>query len=214
MFTGLIEDLGNVLKIERKGGNGTILISTKLNLSDSKLGDSIAVNGACLTIKWINGSEILFDVSEETFKRTGFSKMAVASPVNVERSLRLSDRLDGHIITGHVDFTANVTEIKEKSSHKEFTFSIPEGYSKYVVEKGSIAVDGISLTVNAATRNSFKVNIIPATLSKTTLANSQVGDSVNIETDIIGKYVERLLNSGKAGSEKISFEMLASNGFI
>jgi riboflavin synthase len=214
MFTGLIEDLGKVLKVERKGGNGTILISTKLDLSDSKLGDSVALNGACLTIKEINGSEMLFDVSEETFKRTGFSKMAVGSHVNIERALKLSDRLDGHIITGHVDFTAKVIEIKEKSDHKEFTFSIPAEYSRYVVEKGSIAVDGISLTVNAAARNSFKVNIIPATLSRTTLTNARVGDSINIETDIIGKYVERLLNLGKAGSEKINFEMLASNGFI
>jgi riboflavin synthase len=216
MFTGLIEEVGRVLKIELKGSSAKIIVAAGFPADEVKIGDSIAVNGACLTVVEKGSGAFTFDASPETIARTSFRNLKSGSPVNLERALRLSDRLDGHLVAGHVDCVAAITERREVSGNMVYTFRIPREFIKYVAEKGSVAIDGISLTVNAVALDTISVNIIPLTFARTTLAGKRVGDEVNIETDMLCKYIERLMKSrdDKEAGAGLSLELLAKNGFL
>lgn len=216
MFTGLIEEVGRVVRIERAGASARLAVASGLPDGEVGLGDSIAVNGACLTVVAKENGLLTFDVSPESISRTAFRNLKNGSPVNLERALRLSGRLDGHLVSGHVDCVATIAERREVSGNIVFTFRMPREFIRYVAEKGSVAIDGISLTVNVVAEVTFSVNIIPLTAARTTLAQKRAGDEVNIETDIICKYLERLLESrGKRdGGSGLGLELLAQNGFL
>lgn len=214
MFTGLIETVGRVLHLERSGAAARLAVAGDLPQDDIRLGDSVAVNGVCLTVVAKAPGTLTFDVSPETLERTMLGTLGSGSPVNLERALRLSDRLGGHIVAGHVDCIASIVERRESSGNIVFTFALPRDAARYLVEKGSVAIDGISLTVNSVAADSFTVNIIPHTASRTTLERKRPGDRVNIETDLIGKYVARLLTGQQGGGGGLSLELLAKNGFV
>lgn len=217
MFTGLIEDVGTARRLERRGEAARLAVATALPLESVNLGDSVAVNGACLTVVAKGGGELTFDVSPESLERTTIGSLATGAPVNLERALRLGDRLGGHLVTGHVDLVATIEGRREVSGNILFTFRMASGFSRYLVAKGSVAVDGISLTVNTVDADSLSVNVIPHTAAKTTLEHRRPGDRVNIETDILGKYIERLLGGGgepRKGDNGVTLELLAKNGFL
>lgn len=213
MFTGLIEDTGRVAVMNRRGEAGLLTVESSLPMSEIGIGDSVAVNGACLTVTEKGGQTVTFDVSPESFSRTTIGKLRSGSRVNLERALKLGDRLGGHIVSGHVDCCGRLTRIESRSGNHQLYFSLPVEHARYLVEKGSVTIDGISLTVNSVSQDGFSVNIIPLTFAKTTLELIRSGDEVNIETDIIGKYVERLLQPWKTGGN-LSMRTLAENGFI
>ncbi|AJE03305.1 riboflavin synthase [Geobacter pickeringii] len=216
MFTGLIEEVGILRRIERTGAAARLAVGSALPSDSISLGDSVAVNGACLTVVAMGGGELTFDASPETLEVTTLGALAPGARVNLERALRLGDRLGGHIVTGHVDFIATISERRELSGNIVFGFRSSSEHARYLVAKGSVAIDGISLTVNAVSSDGFSVNIIPHTAAKTTLGTARAGDRVNIETDILGKYVERLLGAGGPGrrGDGVSLELLAKSGFL
>lgn len=197
MFTGLIEDVGQVHSWTKRKGSGVLTIKTKLPSEELDLGSSIAVNGACLTVIDNRGGRFAVDLSPETLERTNFKGIRPGDELNLERPLRLSDRLGGHLVTGHVDGVGVVERIKKKDKFIFIWFKIPEALSPLLVSKGSVAVDGISLTVNECEGRLFSVAIIPFTSKHTNLRRRRVGDKVNLETDLLGKYVQRLLVSGR-----------------
>ncbi len=215
MFTGLIEDVGKVLKIARSGASARLEVSSSFPADEVRLGDSIAVNGACLTVVESSPSMTAFDVSPETIDRTAFRRLRPGHRVNLERALKLGDRLGGHIVSGHVDCVASIVSVREISGNYVYEYRIPNEFARYIIEKGSVAIDGISLTVNSVSEDGFSVNIIPHTVRMTTLQYRKPGDEVNIETDILGKYVERLL-TGQVSNMKsgVTMELLAKNGFL
>lgn len=203
MFTGIVEDTGVIKSVDKKDKESTFTISVgKMSLGEAALGDSIAVNGACLTVTALDGSEFTVDASHETLSRTTLGALAPGSKVNLERALRSGDRLGGHIVNGHVDGVGEVVSKTKSGGSFIFRFSLPEELAKYVVEKGSVAVDGVSLTVNSAEGSEFTVNIIPFTLAETTFGGLGPGSRVNIECDIIAKYVEKL-STGTRGNNSI-----------
>lgn len=204
MFTGLIEDVGSIknLKISSKGG----FISIKTSLDDIRVGDSVAVNGACLTAVKIVGEEVFFELSPETLKRSNLGMLSVGDPVNLERALKVGDRLGGHILLGHVDFTSRITYFKSKGDHYELKVYVPDNWLVYFVEKGSAGLDGISLTVNYIERNTVSLNIIPHTYENTNLKYKKEGDYVNVEVDVIGKYIVNYLRKIKGNSLERLFE--------
>ena len=194
MFTGLIEDVGKIAALRIENHAAVLTIETKLPLRGMSRGASIAVNGACLTVVKKSARAFTVDVSPETLKRTSLQELAVGSAVNLERPMHLADRLGGHLVTGHVD---GLAEILAMSTEGEFTiirFAVPAVMTPLLVRKGSVAIDGISLTINDCRRGRFSVAIIPYTLQHTNLRARRVGDKVNIETDLIGKYVQSLLH--------------------
>jgi riboflavin synthase len=195
MFTGLIEDVGSIesLRVNKRAAVATV--KTSLPVRSIGLGASIAVNGACLTVVKKYQRQFVVDISPETLKRTNLENLRAGSLVNLERPLRLQDRLGGHLVTGHVDGVGAVTSIDKKGGFTFFTFRVPAQIGALVVSKGSVAVDGISLTVNECDRQAFSVAIIPFTFEHTNLQARRVGDKVNIETDLIGKYVRNLLKN-------------------
>lgn len=209
MFTGIIQGLGTVQKITRQGQDAAIGVQTPLPLIDLKKGDSIAVNGVCLTIRELSGEAFVADVSAETLARTNLKSLRAGERVNLEKALRLSDFLGGHIVLGHVDGLGRIVERTPKSGSIIFGVAVEGGLERYIVEKGSVAADGISLTVNRCDRDRFYVNIIPHTIENTTLSFKKAGDVVNIETDILGKYVEKLLQRGG----RIDMDFLRQHGF-
>ena len=195
MFTGIVEDIGRIEHISEGGEENTLTVEVKkIEINELKIGESIAVNGACLTVTSIEGKKFEVEVSHETLKKTNLSNLKINSNVNLERALRVSDRLGGHIVTGHIDGVAQVEQVKPVGESIEFWFKVPDELKKYFISKGSVAVDGISLTVNEVINNKFSVNIIPHTQVETIIAELSTGDEVNIECDILGKYVEKLLN--------------------
>jgi riboflavin synthase len=217
MFTGIVQGRGRVLRKQPSGGGMVFCLETDFALADPDEGESIAVNGVCLTAREINGNRFLVDVSPETLARTGLGELAPGSLVNLERALMLSDRLGGHLVSGHVDGRAKVADRRSAGDFTLFTFSLSRSLTKYVIEKGSIALNGVSLTVNSCEGENFSVSIIPHTLAVTTLGELKPGDLVNVEVDIIGKYVEKLLadRSADAASEsRINAAFLAEHGFL
>lgn len=217
MFTGLIEDLGIVRQLQNGSNSGLITVATGLPMAEIRLGESIAVNGVCLTVTHFGGGNFSADVSPESLSRSTLGELKPGNKVNLERALRLSDRLGGHFVSGHVDGVGEVIERFQDRNAVRFTIRMPKTLSPYLVEKGSVAIDGISLTVNKVLDDTFSLAVIPLSLSKTTLQDIRVGSRVNIETDILGKYVERLLKNrgddpSPAGS--MDLEFLAKNGFL
>jgi riboflavin synthase len=213
MFTGLIEATGRLTAIERRAAAAVLTLSTALPVADIAIGDSVAVNGACLTVTAKNGSALIFDVSPETIASTTFSRLRPGSALNLERALRLGDRMGGHIVSGHIDCIGKVVRSSETSGNRVLHFTLPAENARYLITKGSVAIDGISLTVNSVSENGFSVNIIPLTQVATTLSGLKTGDEVNIETDIIGKYVERLTQPWTTAGA-LSMKTLAENGFL
>jgi len=193
MFTGLIEDVGSIKSLRMTADGAVIVIATHLPLRAMKLGASVAVNGACLTVVKKDKNSFRVDVSPETLARTSLGELRTGSRVNLEQPMRLQDRLGGHLVTGHVDGLATVSAIDKKSDFTRFDFKLPQSLASLLVEKGSVTVDGISLTVNECSRQGFSVMIIPFTLAHTNLRARRLGDKVNVETDLIGKYVQNLM---------------------
>jgi riboflavin synthase len=212
MFTGIIQGFGTVRGLAKKGPEGRLEVDSALDLADIKTGDSIAVNGACLTVTTRDGDRFSADVSAETLERTTLKGLRTGVRVNLEKALRPTDFLGGHLVLGHVDAVGRIIEKTDRGTSIVFGFEIPGELARYVVEKGSVAVDGISLTVNRCENNRFYVNVIPHTAGQTTLGFRKVADAVNIETDILGKYIEKLLPGGKGG-RGIDLAFLAEHGF-
>jgi riboflavin synthase len=214
VFTGLIEDLGTLRELRRGAGEVRLTVATALPMAELTMGESIAVNGICLTVVAYGNGVFAADVSIETVARTTLAELSPGHRVNLERALRLSDRLGGHLVSGHIDGVGTVIERVREGNATRFTFRVPAELSRYLVSKGSVAVDGISLTVNAVAGENFSLTVIPHSLAMTTLQSLAVGGRVNIETDIIGKYVERLLG-GRGGKEGvIDSQFLAKHGFL
>ncbi|MEV5501786.1 riboflavin synthase [Nonomuraea fuscirosea] len=193
MFTGIIEELGEVVAIRQEGGGALLSVRGPVVTSDAKHGDSIAVNGVCLTVVEVTGDVFTVDVIKESLERSSLGALTEGSAVNLERAVRADQRLGGHIVQGHVDGTAVLLSRDPGESWDDLRFSLSPALSRYVAEKGSIAIDGISLTVTTVDDESFGVSLIPTTLKLTTMAGRRVGDMVNIEVDVIAKYVERLV---------------------
>lgn len=216
MFTGIIEGVGTVRTVKKKGDGLELEVSCDFDLERSNVGDSISVNGCCLTVTSRLGKSFWADVSGETTAVSTLGNIKVGDPVNLERALQVGSSLGGHIVQGHVDGIGQVVDIKGHSGSMEYRIEIPAQLFKYVVEKGSVAVDGVSLTVNRSENNQFSVTVIPHTKLKTTFSGLRIGDRVNLEVDIIGKYVEKLtfLDSDEYRKEsKITEEFLKKHGF-
>ena len=213
MFTGLIQEVGTVEIIKKS--NASIILTVKADkvLNEVRIGDSIAINGACQTVIELNDSTFSVFVSAETLSITTFSKFKVGSVVNLERTLRLSDRLDGHMVSGHVDGIAKLCAKNKVGDAYEFIFEAENRLCKQIVKKGSVTIDGISLTVADITDKLFKIAVIPHTYENTNLCTLTIGDNVNIETDIIAKYVEKYLSSNDNRSN-IDMNFLERNGFL
>lgn len=193
MFTGIIEATGTVLRAEPRGGDlrFTIAMPT-LDREDVALGDSIAVSGCCLTVVAMDGHALAFDVSNETLSLTTLGDLREGDKVNLEKALRLSDRLGGHLVSGHVDGVGTIAAIDPDARSQRWRIAAPRELMRYIAAKGSVCVDGVSLTVNAVTDESFEVNLIPHTVAATTFGDRRVGDRVNLEIDMLARYVERL----------------------
>ena len=213
MFTGIIEEIGKVAEFSKSSNGAKLKINCAIVLGDVKIGDSISINGCCQTVVNIGSNWFEVDVSYETLKVTNFSKLKTGEEVNLERALTLQSRLGGHIVQGHVDCIGKYIDVKKLSNFYNLYFEIPKDMTKYIVKKGSIAINGISLTIADITENSFYAAVIPHTFENTNLKNLKFNDIVNIETDILGKYVEKFLLPDNNVS-KISEDFLAENGFI
>lgn len=223
MFTGIVEEVGTILEVIKGQHSSILKIKGNIVLEDTKIGDSIAVNGICLTVTEISGSYFKCDVVHETINRTGLKDLKSNSKVNLERALRLDKRLGGHIVSGHVDGKGTIIKIEKDDNAIWFYIEASKELLKYVVEKGSITIDGISLTVATVTDSTFGISAIPHTVKSTILSEKKVGDNVNLEADILGKYVEKLLNFnrvndlGKNNSSKtndgITLDFMTKCGF-
>jgi riboflavin synthase len=194
MFTGIVEERGEVVAVDRHAGAATVTVRGPRVTADAAHGDSIAVNGVCLTVTAISGSTFTADIMAETLRRTALGALAPGSPVNLERPLCLGGRLGGHLVQGHVDGVGRILTREPADEWEVLTFALPPELARYVVEKGSITVDGVSLTVTRVDDETFSVGLIPTTLKLTTLGHKRAGDPVNVEVDVIAKYVERLLS--------------------
>lgn len=219
MFTGIIQAVGSIASLESRGGDMRIGIHTgKLPMEDVSLGDSIAVSGVCLTVVELSGPGFVADVSGETLRRTIIGRLAVNDAVNLEKALTLETRLGGHLVSGHVDGIGTVSVRSEDSRSVQFTIRAPDELARYIASKGSICIDGVSLTVNAVNGAEFNLNIVPHTLDETTLKEYRPGREVNLEVDLVARYLERLLQGEAAawpGSGKgLTRETLESHGFI
>lgn len=217
MFTGIVEAVGTLTAITPKGEDITISVNSgKLDMSDVKLGDSIATNGVCLTVVAFDSHSYSADLSLETLKKSGFADYKVGDKVNLEKAMLPTTRFGGHIVSGHVDGVGEIVERNQVGRAIEFWVAMPAELSKYVAEKGSMTVDGISLTVNDLRKNAFKLTIVPHTTQETTIDHFQVGRKVNLEVDVLARYLERLLHGGREeqpAESRITMEFLQQNGF-
>ncbi len=214
MFTGIIESLGKVKQVKLQSNSAIIVVDIG-QLSDGvSPGDSIAINGACLTATQINGTEVYFDVSRETLSKTTIGNLRISDNVNIERSLRMGDKLGGHFVTGHVDDIGVINRIDSDTSQSIVWISVSEELANMMIKKGSIAIDGISLTIVELKEKLFSVALIPFTLGATTLGFKNVGQKVNIETDMLGKWVKRVLAINGSASTGITEKMLVEKGFM
>ncbi len=216
MFTGIVEAVGKLTAITPKGEDITVTVEVgKLDMADVKLGDSIATNGVCLTVVDFGSNYYSADLSLETLNKTGFAAYQVGDKVNLEKAMLPTTRFGGHIVSGHVDGVGVIVERNQVGRAIEFWVEMPAEITKYVAEKGSITVDGISLTVNDLRKNGFKLTIVPHTSEETTIAQFQVGRKVNLEVDVLARYMERLLQGQKEETQesRITMEFLQQNGF-
>ena len=215
MFTGIIEEIGTISAIRRNPLEAKLTISAEKIFSDLKIGDSVAVNGVCLTASDISDNTFTADVMNETFNRSSLSELKSGSPVNLERAMTANGRFGGHIVAGHVDGIGIITNIKKDDNAIWYTISAENCIMKYIIEKGSVAIDGISLTVAEVSKDSFSVSVIPHTARETILSHKKAGDKVNLENDLVGKYVEKLLNfkDDEKPQSRITREFLANAGF-
>jgi len=219
MFTGIIESIGKIAKMEQRGGDVRLHIATgKLDLSDVALGDSIAVNGVCLTAVVLPGDGFVADVSNETLSLTSLGQLSTGSPVNLEKALTMSTRLGGHLVSGHVDGLGEVIAKSEDARSIRFTVKAPDELAKYIAHKGSVTVDGTSLTVNAVKGAEFELNIVPHTAQETIMSEYEVGRKVNLEVDLVARYLERLLLGDKAANAYaeggLNMQKLMEAGFV
>jgi riboflavin synthase len=214
MFTGLVEGVGVLVGLTPLAEGLRLAVQTSFPATELTLGESVAIAGACLTVVAVEPPRASFEVSPETLASTTFPLKKVGDRVNLERAVRLGDRLGGHLVTGHVDGVGVVRELRPGPAHIQMKFELPAALSRFVIEKGSIAVDGVSLTVNFCKGRTFTVNVIPHTARETTLASLKKGDRVNLETDIIGKYVARLLGQDDPRGAGVTPELLARHGFL
>ncbi|WP_085833805.1 riboflavin synthase [Clostridium merdae] len=212
MFTGIIEEVGKIQSIRKGASSAMLSIQASDIMQDIHLGDSIAVNGVCLTVTSISSNSFTADVMHETLNRSSLGNLRIGSSVNLERAMAANGRFGGHIVSGHIDGTGVVSGIHKDDNAVWYTIKTPLPVLRYIIEKGSIAIDGISLTVASVNKDSFRVSIIPHTASLTTLSNLRVGDSVNLENDCIGKYVERLMGKERQNNH-ITAGFLAEHGF-
>ncbi len=217
MFTGIIEEIGSVASSNLTGGSGELRVEATLILEESKLGDSIAINGVCLTITRIAGQEITFDVSTETLRRSNLGSLKRGDQVNLERALAADGRFGGHMVSGHIDGTGTLNDRRQEGNATIFTFNMPATIARYLIEKGSIAIDGISLTITALSKDNFSVAVIPHSLQQTTLGKKEVGEKVNLENDLVAKYIEKLLQPKNSSSDKqastLNLDLLRKHGF-
>ena len=203
MFTGIIQAVGQIALREARGSDARLIIdAASLELADVAIGDSIAVAGVCLTAVALDGTRFAVDVSAETLARTTLGALAPGGVVNLEKSLRLADRLGGHLVSGHVDGVGRIVSVNDDGASQRWTFNAPSALSRYIAVKGSICIDGISLTVNDVAGDTFGVTLIPHTLGVTTFGVRKVGDPVNIEVDLIARYVERLFGDREHGGQR------------
>ena len=212
MFTGIIEEIGTVRRIEHGAKGARLTIQAKTVLEDTRIGDSIATNGVCLTVVSMTGDSFSADVMAESLRRSSLGTLQGGSPVNLERAMAANGRFGGHIVSGHIDGTGTIASQKREDNAVWVKVKTPAPLLRYIVEKGSIAIDGVSLTVAAVTETDFSVSIIPHTGAQTILLGKKPGEPVNLECDVIGKYVEKLIQPHKTGG--ISTDFLAANGFI
>lgn len=213
MFTGIIEEVGTITEVHPKSNGVAVRINAETVLEDAKIGDSIAVDGPCLTVRSLDDNGFVADISAETCRRTTLRSCKVGSLVNLERSLRLGDRLGGHLVLGHVDEVATINGWKNEGSSVIMRVTVSPKVKPYVAYKGSIAVDGVSLTIANVTNNSFEVALIPHTLEVTTLGRKQNGDDVNIEVDVMARYIETLMQNQMPSSETIDLTFLQEHGY-
>ena len=216
MFTGLIEEIGTVESVKKGPKSATISIRAKKILEDMVPGDSIATNGVCLTVTSFSTDSFEVDVMAETMRKSNLNSLSPGNKVNLERALKLGDRLGGHIVSGHIDGTGTIEGFRQEDNAIWVSITAPPDILKYIINKGSIAVDGISLTVAYVDNKCFKVSIIPLTKDETTLIGKNIGDKVNLEVDMIGKYVERLLSFKKDNTHNsnIDINFLSEHGFL
>lgn len=215
MFTGIVEEIGIVKSINKGQHSVEITIEAKRVLEETKIGDSIAINGICLTVTHLTPTSFSAHIVHETLNRSSLAKLSKGTPVNLERAMAANGRFGGHIVAGHVDGTGEIISIKKDDTSIWYTMAADENILRYIVEKGSITIDGISLTVATIDKNSFSISAIPHTVSQTVLIYRKVGDTVNLETDIIGKYVEKLMNTQPTQQKEstITKDFLVANGF-
>ncbi|MGL4642406.1 MAG: riboflavin synthase [Cetobacterium sp.] len=218
MFTGLVEELGKIISIEKTSAGANITVSCNKVLTNVKLGDSIATNGVCLTVVETTSSSFTANVMNESLRVSGLNELKIGSLVNLEKSLTLQSYLGGHLVTGDVDCTGKITDICSDGFAKKYTVEIPKEFMKYVVYKGRVTLDGASLTVASLTDTTFTVSLIPHTQKSITLGFKNIGQNINVETDLIGKHLEKLLLSREQNDEKpksnLSKNFLAENGFF
>lgn len=215
MFTGIVEEIGKVVNIKKGAKSSVLTIQGKKIFQDLNIGDSVAVNGVCLTARIFSSNTFTADVMNETLNRSSLGNLRNGSYVNLERAMLANGRFGGHIVSGHIDGIGSIVKIQKDDNAIWYTISASEDLMKYIVEKGSIAIDGISLTVVKVDNKSFSVSIIPHTAEETILSHKLVGDNVNLENDIIGKYVEKLISfeDKKKSESNITMEFLIKNGF-
>ncbi|WP_066503136.1 riboflavin synthase [Abyssisolibacter fermentans] len=218
MFTGLVEEIGQIKFIKKGVKSASITINASKVLEDIKLGDSISVNGICLTVVDFTKYDFTVDVMPETLRRTNLKRLSKGSGVNLERAMKVGDRFGGHIVSGHIDGIGIIKNIEKEDNAVWLTIKVYDDISIYVVKKGSIAVDGISLTVADVNKNDFQVSIIPLTNKETILSDKKIGDELNIECDMIGKYIHSFMSSDEKKDEKkakiINIEFLRQSGFL